>query len=91
MVQGKLTCLSDNLALFETFADIDGKKKYFIYDVQTDEITELTKAEYHMYRKEGDWINLVPDEAYMKYMINVAKNAAGKRIQIKEYANETNS
>lgn len=82
--------MSANLALFETITDIDGKKKYFIYDAQTDEITELTKAEYHMYRKEGDWTNLVPNEAYMKYMIDVSKTANDK-IQIKEYANETNS
>ena len=83
--------LTTDLALFETYPDTVGTKRYFIYEIKTDEVTELTKAEYQAYRQEGTWTNLVTNEAQIKYMIDMCKTVESKRIQVKEITNETDN
>lgn len=89
MIQRELIRLTDDLALFETYPDNNGIKRYFVYDIKTDILTELIKTEYCEYRQDDAWTNLVADENHIKYIIDACKTTISERLQVKEITNET--
>ena len=74
----------DYFAIYETYPDAEGKKKYFEYNILEKRLLEIQEFTYNCYRETGSWSNLVPDENCLRKMIQQMEAERNKMFQIKE-------
>lgn len=69
-----------NVALFETTEDLS---RYYLYDIETEKLFEITKEEFQQFKDAGAWSNLVFSKDYIQYMINLC-HKENKKYHIEE-------
>ena len=75
---------ADYFAIYETYEDTEGKKKYFEYNILEKRLLEIEEFTYHCYREAGVWSNLVTDETCLRTMIQQMEAERNNKFQIKE-------
>lgn len=80
MIKHYLNLPCYNVALFETTKD---PSRYYLYDIETEKLFEITKEEYQQFKDAGAWSNLVFSEDYIQYMINLC-HKENKKYHIEE-------
>ena len=74
----------DYFAIYETYPDSEGKKKYFEYNILEKRLLEIEEFTYYCYKETGSWSNLVTDEKCLRKMIQQMESEIDNRFQIKE-------
>ena len=71
-----------NNVLIETSAYLNDNKKYFLYDILTDTISNISFEEYNQLKELGAISNLVPDETFIRTWIEEIKNKSNRYIRV---------
>ena len=69
----KNTILSDYFALYKMPTEAGEINRYFVYNMKTDELTEIAEEVYLEYRQQGAWPNIARDEEHLNNLVEVMR------------------